>query len=376
MKTVKRTKFIKQKDKYIEEITIRDFIKGFEDNGINGVFTMNGLLNIRPPWQREMVYPYDKRAAVIETIAEAGVIGLFHWGKNPNGTMDVIDGQQRGISICEFVNNKFAFENRYFQNLSKEEQDIFLDYKLLVSIIDGTAQEKMHCFEKVNTAGMALSPQELRNAIHIGKWLENAKLFFSKPNCPAKLIGSNYISGSVIRQKYLETAIKWHCDSNKADNIALYMAEHQFDNDASELWIYFNNVIQWIEKNFIVYRPYMKSVNWGYLYNRYKDTDLNPELIEEETIKLYLDDDVSKKSGIYPFILTRNKKYLNVRVFTLAMKQKVYEKQEGYCAHCEGHFDIDDMEGDHINPWHEGGETNEDNCQMLCKECNRKKGGN
>ena len=33
------------------------------------------------------------------------------------------------------------------------------------------------------------------------------------------------------------------------------------------------------------------------------------------------------------------------------------------------------MEADHITPWHEGGKTNEDNCQMLCKECNRRKSG-
>jgi 5-methylcytosine-specific restriction endonuclease McrA len=33
------------------------------------------------------------------------------------------------------------------------------------------------------------------------------------------------------------------------------------------------------------------------------------------------------------------------------------------------------MEGDHIDPWHSGGKTNAVNCQMLCKECNRRKSG-
>ena len=39
------------------------------------------------------------------------------------------------------------------------------------------------------------------------------------------------------------------------------------------------------------------------------------------------------------------------------------------------HFDISEMEADHIKPWHEGGKTNPENCQMLCKEDNRRKSG-
>lgn len=34
-----------------------------------------------------------------------------------------------------------------------------------------------------------------------------------------------------------------------------------------------------------------------------------------------------------------------------------------------------EMEADHITPWHEGGRTNADNCQMLCKYDNRIKSG-
>ena len=50
------------------------------------------------------------------------------------------------------------------------------------------------------------------------------------------------------------------------------------------------------------------------------------------------------------------------------------ERQGGICPHCGKHFDLEEMEGDHITPWAEGGVTIADNCQMLCKECNRKKG--
>ena len=63
----------------------------------------------------------------------------------------------------------------------------------------------------------------------------------------------------------------------------------------------------------------------------------------------------------------------SVRAFDNHMKRTAYEKQKGICSHCEKHFNIEDMEGDHITPWSEGGKTLAENCQMLCKECNRKK---
>ena len=96
---------------------------------------------------------------------------------------------------------------------------------------------------------------------------------------------------------------------------------------------------------------------------------------KKKTAVLILDDDVSKKSGIYPYLLTGDEKYLSIRAFSDAVRQKVYEKQKGICVTCKKHFDISVMEADHITPWYEGGKTNEENCQMLCKECNRRKAG-
>ena len=117
----------------------------------------------------------------------------------------------------------------------------------------------------------------------------------------------------------------------------------------------------------------MKGVDWGSLYNAHKSDDLDPDKVEEETAKLFLDDDVTKRSGIYPFILTREEKHLNIRSFTPAMKAKAFEKQKGKCPKCKCTFEISGMEADHIKPWIEGGKTNEGNCQMLCKDCNRRK---
>ena len=87
------------------------------------------------------------------------------------------------------------------------------------------------------------------------------------------------------------------------------------------------------------------------------------------------DEEVTKKSGIYPYVITRNEKYLSIRSFTDKMKREAYERQKGICPECKKHFEIEEMEADHTDPWHEGGKTNAENCKMLCKHDNRVKSG-
>ena len=114
-------------------------------------------------------------------------------------------------------------------------------------------------------------------------------------------------------------------------------------------------------------------MDWGSLYNKYKDEVYDTKALEKETAALILDDDVTKKSGIYPYILTRDERHLSIRAFSDNTKQKVYERQKGICVKCGEHFSLSGMEADHITPWHEGGKTTEENCQMLCKLDNRTK---
>jgi len=355
----------------LKEITVRELAEGYEDNAEGGVVGYGGKLDIRPPYQREFIYKDKQRDAVVNTLTKEFPLNVMYWSVRDDGNFEIIDGQQRTISVCQFVNGDFSFENRYFHNLQDDEQEQILNYKLTVYQCSGTDSERLDWFRTINIAGEKLTEQELRNAVYSGSWVSDVKRYFSKTGCPAYGIGSDYLTGSPIRQNYLETAIKWI----SKNNIENYMAEHQHDQNASALWRYFQDVIAWVEATFTKKRKFMKGVDWGTLYNKYKDEIYDTDKIEAETSKLILDDDVSKKSGIYPFILTHNEKYLNIRAFTNAMKQKVYEKQDGKCVECGNHFEISEMEGDHITPWHEGGKTDEKNCQMLCKDCNRRKSG-
>jgi hypothetical protein len=356
----------------LKEITVRELTNGYEDNEEAGVVGYDGKLDIRPPYQREFIYKPNQRDAVINTIIKDFPLNVLYWAVKDDGNYEVIDGQQRTISISQYVEGDFSFNNRYFHNLQDDEQKQILDYKLMVYLCSGTDSEKLEWFKIINIAGEKLTEQELRNAVYSGSWVSDVKRYFSKSGCPAYGIGSDYLNGSPIRQDYLQTAIKWISN----DNIEKYMAQHQHDKNALALWQYFQSVITWIEGTFIQKRTkFMKGVDWGTLYNEFKDEVFDTKAIEEEIAKLILDDDVSKKSGIYPYVLTRKEKYLSIRAFTESTKQKVYEKQNAICKVCKEHFELNEMEADHITPWHSGGKTDEKNCQMLCKECNRRKSG-
>jgi len=360
----------------LKEIAVKDLVEGYEDNDEAGVVGYGGRLDIRPPYQREFIYKDKQRDAVIDTITKDFPLNVMYWAVRDDGNFEIIDGQQRTVSICQYVNNDFSINGMAFHNLPSDKQEQILNYKLMVYFCEGTDSEKLEWFKTINIAGEKLTDQELRNAVYSGSWVTDAKRYFSKTGCPAFKIGSDYLNGSTIRQEYLETAIKWISDGN----IEAYMSQHQHDPNASALWIYFQSVISWIEATFPKKynknrKKFMKGIDWGTLYNQFKNEVLDADKLEKEIQQLILDDDVTNKKGIYPYVLTRNEKHLSIRAFTDAMKLKVYEKQNGICVKCGEHFELSEMEADHITPWHEGGKTIEENCQLLCKNCNRKKSG-
>lgn len=356
----------------LHRMTIRDVLADYSDRQEEGVTAYGGLLNIRPKYQREFVYNGKQRDEVIRTVRNRFPLNVMYWMKNDEGSFEVLDGQQRTISIGQYLNGDFSIDNRFFHNLTADEQNQILDYELMIYHCEGTDKERLDWFRIINIAGVKLTDQELLNAVYTGPWLSDAKLKFSKTNCAAYLLandGGALLSGSPIRQEYLETAIAWINDGDVAD----YMARHQHDPNANELWMHFRNVIDWVRLTFPNYRREMRSVDWGPLYIQYGSNMYDTAQLEAEVARLMMDDDVTSKKGIYTYVLSRAEKHLNIRAFTAQMKRSAYERQEGICPICGNYFTIGEMEADHITPWSAGGRTSADNCQMLCKEDNRRK---
>jgi hypothetical protein len=357
----------------LKEIKVRELADGFKDNDEEGVVGYGGKLDIRPPYQREFIYKDKQRDAVINTITKNFPLNMMYWSVREDGNFEIIDGQQRTISICQYVNGDYSINGLAFHNLTNDKQKQILDYNLMVYFCSGTDSEKLDWYKTINIAGEKLTEQELRNAVYEGSWVSDAKRYFSKNNRPK--IGDDYLNGSANRQEYLETAISWISESKIED----YMSKNQHEPNANDLWLYFQSVINWVRVVFPKYRKEMKGVPWGEFYNKYGKKKHDSSKLEKRIEQFMMDDDVINKKGIYSYILTSDEKYLNIRVFTDTQKRAAYEKQKGICPLCKGEnkkkkWEFEEMEGDHIIPWSEGGKTSPENLQMLCKECNRRKG--
>lgn len=358
------------------KISVRELFEGFRDDGEDGVFAYGGRLSVRPPYQREFVYDEKKRRAVIDTVLRGLPLNVFYWAKAEDGGLEVLDGQQRTLSICAFLSGAFNVvydgNPRSYGSLRTtlpEVADRILDYRLTVYVCEGTAEEKLKWFQTINIAGERLTDQELRNASYAGPWLADAKLKFSKTGCSAYAAGSAYLSGAPIRQDYLETALDWASKGH----IEEYMAAHQHDRNANELWDYFSRVIGWVRRSFPTYRKEMKGLPWGRLYDEFGGGYKDPSELEATVERVMADDDVTRKKGAYEYALGGEERALSIRAFTDSQKRAAYERQGGVCPHCHAHFEYDEMEGDHIVPWSKGGHTTPDNLQMLCKKCNNEK---
>jgi hypothetical protein len=363
------------------DVSIRDLANGYADDGEGGVRGLSGTLDIRPPFQREFVYKDKQRNAVIETVMQHFPLNVMYFAVRDDGTFEVMDGQQRTISICQYVTGEYSINQRSFANLPQDKQDEILDYKLLVYFCEGTPSEKLDWFRTINIAGERLTDQELRNAVYHGPWVTDAKKWFSRTAGPAVVAGENYVTGSAIRQELLETALKWICLRDDLDFIESYMDKVRSQPNATELWTYFQQVISWAKSTFPVTRKQLTAVRWGELYKKHGSNFPDGNALEQRVSELMSDEDVENKVGIYSYVLDNDERHLTIRAFNTKQRTEAFERQKGFCSNpsLSGHsqqqkFDIDQMEADHITPWSKGGATTSENCQMLCRDCNRRKG--
>lgn len=366
-----------------KKVTVGEIVKGYINNDEQGVRGYDGLLDIRPPYQREFIYNEKEQQAVIATVLNGYPLNVMYWVKRSDDAecpYEVMDGQQRTLSLCEYVAGKFAYDFKNFFNQPEDIRKRILNYPLTIYVCEGEASEKLEWFKTINIAGKPLNDQEIHNAIYAGPFVSDAKRHFSKTNCGAYRLGKDLVNGSTIRQDFLKKALEWMADhetrNGKTQTLVGYMAEHQHDPNANNLWSYFQNVLNWSITNFNMkkFRKIMKGLDWAKYYDIYHEQTLDVKGMEQKISELVGDDEIQKQQGIIPYVLTGDEHYLDLRAFPDKIKLAVWEMQQHKCAVCGNEFDIALMEGDHITPWKDGGRTTIENCQMLCRECNRRKG--
>ena len=379
--------------------TIGDICRGFQYNEYEGkgLYGLSGKLTIQPEFQRHYLYAENggkKEVDVIRSVRNGYPLGLIYFSKVGEDRYEVLDGQQRITSLGRFITEKFAWidENGrpwYFTALNKDEQEQFLNTRLLIYICEGTEREIKDWFRTINIVGIPLNEQETLNAVYSGPFVTKAKEEFSNSNNTNINKWSRFIPGTAKRQDFLEAALDWVSKGN----IEEYMATHRYDTEITEVKAYFTSVIDWITSVFdFAPEKEMCGLKWGELYERFHNTAYNPAEVEAKVKELYESFYVKEKKGIYEYILDgcQNTKLLNVRVFDEPTKKTVYmrqtaeaqEKGESNCPLCAiGHdanhtkiWKLEEMDADHVTAWSKGGSTSIENCQMLCKTHNRAKG--
>lgn len=378
------------------DTTVKDICEGFVYNELEGkgLFGLAGRLTIQPEYQRNYIYADGKRdVAVIESILKGYPLGLIYFNRLEDGSLEVLDGQQRITSFGRFVTNKFAVKDengmeQYFDSIASDKRAKIQEAKLLVYECEGTETEIKEWFRTINIAGIPLNSQEMNNAVFSGRFVTRCKEEFSNSQNANIQKWNCYISGNVNRQEFLECAFDWVSKGKIVD----YMSRHRYDDNIKELKTYFNTVIDWVSGVFTDVESEMRGLEWGRLYETYHKKAYDPKKVSADVQKLYSDSYVKSRKGIFEYVLggSVDSKLLEVRVFDDATKKSIYAKQKveaaktgvSNCSHCAmGHdanknkiWNLPEMDADHVTAWSRGGATDTNNCQMLCKTHNRAKG--
>ena len=401
-----------------KEFTLAKIAEGYADNSmknIGGVVAMNGELCVRPPYQRSYVVANNQgwKSRLIHSVLNHRPIGVMYFGKVENRsdgfTYNNIDGQQRIMTLCEFINGDLSIDfiengvhrTGTFHALPKRWQELIKNYKVEVYICEGSEQEQINWFNTINQPSSILTPQEVRNSGFSGKvWLESAKSYFSSPRanyfheinhkaskyCMAKYANfSDGANGDGTRQECLERAIEWACYGTEfmdyEDPVTAYMLYHCEDENADELIDHYKKVVDWAWDTFLNVEnpvPYVsfRSVDWGRLYYLYHENTYDTAYVSKRVREL-LDNygEMSRPAGAYEYVLRGEKEedeiLMGFRSFDKQMVEKRYIEQRG-CDPINGkHYEMSELHAHHIIAVENGGKRDYDNLVLLSPENHR-----
>lgn len=156
---------------------------------------LNGTLDPNPKWQRNYVFDRIKASRLIESVLMDVPLPAVYLAEEADGTLSIIDGQQRLSTFFFFLENKFPVKGkddeytdfpltglqilsdlntRHFKDLEKPLRLKINDTPIHVIIIQKDSNEdvKFDIFERLNTGAMKLNEDEIRNSVYRGAYIE------------------------------------------------------------------------------------------------------------------------------------------------------------------------------------------------------------
>lgn len=156
---------------------------------------------IIPFYQRRYVWKIQQASKLIESFLMGLPVPQVFLYQNDDEILEVIDGQQRIMSVHYFLTGYFGeidthgkktvfklkglserseYNNKTFEELSPRDQRRLRNSTLRAINIrqltpKGGAESVFHIFERLNTGGTQLKPQEIRNAVYRGVIVEKLR---------------------------------------------------------------------------------------------------------------------------------------------------------------------------------------------------------
>jgi hypothetical protein len=388
------------------------------------------FINKNPDFQREYEAWDDKfKTRFIETILIGRAMNPIWTILNPeDNSEEILDGMHRIITALDFLNNKFRLNSKYFTDdkrgeiydkktfneLSHDDQARIRNYNFTFNQLDSTYRtdvtKRRDQYEILNRSSKTLNDYEFNKVLYgpffdivSAKKNELNTLFFNKSDKRGEveteiidvLVLSNELPNSwssviTLRDLYYEKNL-----GNTQQSVDTYLQKN--NEEIIEKLIFMKKIIACLKDNkffstdkkvfskyylpykFIISRLIYKFKDISLFYRHIIDiiNKLRKEILEDEIqIKL----ECKSRNAVFQkrliqlidnIINTSYDENKEKRLFSKNDINRKLDEQNNVCNHCKK--SKEKYEGDHIIQWSEGGKTNYENLQVLCKDCHNKK---
>lgn len=383
-----------------------------------------------PDYQRKFVWKRPKSSKLVESVLLGFPIPPIYLSQDPDGRRQVIDGQQRLVSLQMFYDGEFKLQldkknkwnKKLFNGLKEEDQEEFINRPLRVITLlkDSHPKVKYEMFERLNRGSVSLNDQEIRNCVYRGDYLDSIKRMAKYPDFVNAVNYNPFIIrmqledlitrfGALIHHNY-ELAYKGSAkiflqkemeSHQNPDDDFIRDFENEFKKCANLAFSVFGkhafkryiiskdgNSAKWDTKP---NKALFEAIMYGFAkYNKNQIMNHKDQIYEGLVMLMTLDekfnDLISHHTNAKDRFLERMEIWNNEldkivttprqpRCFSYKIKKDLYEKKD-ICNLCSQQIiDIKDAAVDHQEPYWRGGLTIPENAQLAHRWCNLKKSG-